>query len=199
MNERCRAGESCRALTSDGAAITTRPLCHSCVDDIQVRLDQLPAYWQALHSAKAKSLVPQGAGTKVQGSADPGTPLQLHVVDLIDEISQFLAWVDGVRVADLINRPLLSYERRYGGRILEADGVYLALGISRLWGRAEAQIGLQREYARRFGECPSCDQPSLGAYIGDDTIVCSTCGDSMSWLEYRKLTLKRARDKKGKR
>lgn len=199
MNERCRAGESCEASTSDGAAVTTRPLCHSCVDRIQVCLDQLPAYWQALHSVKAKSLVPQGAGTKVGGSADLGTPLQLHVVDLIDDIGQLLAWVGGVRVADLINRPLLGYERRRGGRTLDADGVYLALQISFLWGRAEAQLGFQREWARRFGECPSCDQPSLGSYIGDEIILCSTCGESMSRVEYAGVILRKAKAEKGKR
>lgn len=159
-------------MTSQGPALTDRPLCHRCTETIQTYLDQLPHYRTALAVFKAKSLVPQGGGAKVSSSTAPATPINLDVIDVLDEIDSILSW--GVMVSDLI---------------FQQDGVHHALSIQRTWKKADGIAGFAPRWSRRFGKCERCDQPSLGAYDGEDLISCQSCGHSMSRSQYAEQCL----------
>lgn len=180
--QRCRAGELCVALTSSGAAITARPLCHGCVDVIEEQLGQLPDLQLALRSLLKNSIVPQGGGAKVSGgSTEASTPINLHALTLIDTIDDVLDWVGGVRIADLINRPT----QEVAGRQL--DGTHIALLVNRVWRQAEQSLGFQRAWFQRMAPCPKCDLRTLGSFSGSDVIQCSNCGGAMSRDEYIRI------------
>lgn len=176
-DHRCQ-NRSCVAATPDGPALTTKPdtLCHGCIAQIQERLAQLPHYEAALELFKAKSLVPQGGGTKVGGSTEPGTPINLHIVDLLNEIDNVLARAGGpsARVSDLIRSP---------------DGVALAIRINQVWKRAEAQVGFAKSWHCRIGKCPRCLLRTLGNFSGSDSIQCSNCGGAMTRAEYERVCI----------
>ncbi|MBO0676884.1 hypothetical protein JRC04_05365 [Mycolicibacterium sp. S2-37] len=133
-----------------------------------------------------RGLVPQGGGAKVSSSTEPPPPLNVHVLDLIDEIGAVLAEVGGYRVADLINRPAEEVDRWKGGRLrrVTRDGVDIALDASAAWKGAEAVIGFERVWERRFGKCTECDLPTLGNFSGSATVQCSSCGHAISRTEY---------------
>lgn len=174
-SHRC-CNRSCVAATPDGPALTTKPdtLCDGCISAIQERLGQLPHYRTALESFKAKSLVPQGGGTKVGGSTEPGTPVNIHVIDLVNELDDVLARVGNSAVSDLVQ---------------SADGVALAIRINQAWKRSEAQIGFDRIWLRRIGKCPKCLLRTLGNFSGSDSIQCSNCGGVMTRSEYERICI----------
>lgn len=165
------------ALTSEGAAITSRPLCTYCVNQIQQRLDQLPDYMLALRSHVRNSIVAQSGGAKVASSKEAPTPINLHALDLINQIAAILVDWEGVKVVDLIT---------------QQDGVPAALHISKVWKRAEDQVGFTAVWERRFGACPRCQLSTLGSFSGSANIQCSNCGGAMTRQEYARITLVRA-------
>lgn len=168
------------ATTSDGPALTLKPdtLCYACIAQLQERLAQLPEYRLALQDLRAKSLVPQGGGAKVSGSTEPSVPINLHILDLINDIDCVLAQVGGetVQVSDLVR-----------SRPKPLEGVVLALQINRVWKRAEAQLGFTRTWHRRHVPCPRCNLQTLGSFSGSDSIQCSNCGGVMSRNEYDRI------------
>ena len=167
--ERCRSGSRCVAATSDGAAITTSPLCFRCVEDVQAKLDELPKILAVLPAWKG-GLRGQTGEAKVHGGGDtPACPLRVDVVDLIDDIQLIQSYVGTLRIADLVNQD---------------DGVEWCCAIRKAFGGADRIIGLSRHWSRRFSACPECSQRSLGSYSGEDIVRCSSCGYSMSLDEY---------------
>lgn len=195
---RCRAKDDCAAITSEGSAITAKAstLCHSCVDKLQGQLDKLPVFRQALESFKKKSLVPQGGGAKVSSSSTEGTtPINLHIVDLIDEIEEILTWVGGSPIATLILRPEENHKiwRRDRWAEVALDGIIVALRVGQVWKKAEGAIGVERVWERRFGACPKCTLQTLGAFSGSSSIQCSSCGGVMSRDEYDRITIIRSK------
>lgn len=168
----CRSGDRCLARTSDGAAITSKPdtLCHACVARLQEQYDQLPAIRFELQGEKKRSLVPQGGGAKVRSSAEPGVAINLHVLDLIDEIDRVRAFIGASFIRDVITQP---------------DGVRYALLVGRAWRKADGILGLSPvPWQRRFAPCPWCNLPTLGGFAGSGIIQCSNCGGTLTKDEY---------------
>lgn len=159
-------------------------------------MGQLPHLQEMLRTYLANSLVPQGGGAKVSSSSDPGTPINLHVLDVLDELQQALdlAGGAGARIADVINRPMESYQiRHHGGwRDLDMDGVQVALNVSRTWKRAYSASGLSLTWERRAVKCPRCDLPTLGSTAGSGTVSCSNCGGVMTRDEYDRICIIKA-------
>lgn len=162
-----------------------------------------------LVTMKAKSIVPQSAGTRVAASSSPGEPINLVVLDLIDLIDQ-TAWDGGIESGKRINR---------------------------IWKRAHDTVGRTVKWESRAGLCGGCGLPALGNFRGGEHYVsqsesvfrgryadlphppvgwawrrrgsdiyelaegltlfvtCSNCGKSMTYKEYAADTLATANSK----
>lgn len=168
---RCASGKRCVSRTSDGPALTALPLCGGCVKDIQKCYDELPNY--ALALGDFKGYKPQSVGqSRVSGGGSEGsTPLNVTVLDLLDEIRAVEVAVNAHRIRDLMMLP---------------DGVEVALTVRKVHSKADAVVGLGRVWQRRRVECPECELPTLGGWLGEDAIYCtnSECGTSLTKSEY---------------
>lgn len=166
--DRCRSGARCVASTSDGAAITTFPLCFKCVEQIQSQFDTLRAIRYVLPLYKG-GLRGQSGEAKVSGGGDiPPCPLRVEVVDLEDSINSILANVT-MRISDLINHEY---------------GVSWAFEIRKQYGIADRIIGISRHWSKRHAPCSECGQRTLGSWAGESNVTCSTCGFVQSLDEY---------------
>lgn len=174
--QRCPAGDGCAGVTSEGPALTSRPLCHRCVNQIEEQLRQLPIYREVLIKYfKAKSIVPQSGGAKVSGGNNEGsTPINVHVLDLITELDAAVDDVHGTPIVDLINQD---------------GGVPTALRVRKVWAKVEHQVGFTRTWHRRMASCPKCTLQTLGSFSGSDIVICSSCGGQMSRDEYDRVCL----------
>lgn len=198
LGHRCRAAEHCVAKSADGAAITPKPntVCSGCVRRLQSQLEQLPHLASALESFKAGSLTGTH-GSKVNATPTPSAPLNLTVVDLITDIRRVISRAGGqtVRVSDLIGKPagLFTVWRggRCGGQFL--DGVDRALAIGEVWRKADKIVGLSRAWERRRTPCPRCNLPTLGMFVGGESVHCTNaaCSRSYTLSEYEHLCLAR--------
>ena len=171
LEPRCLSGQQCVGRTVDGpAAVTGRPLCELCITDVQKCLDELPGYRSVL--VLFKGYTPSSVGqAKVKGSGEPKAPLNMTVVDLIGRIDWLLPQVCNMRARDLIST---------------ARGLRVAADVRDVWRKSEHMIGLQRHWERRHANCPKCDLPTLGNWVGEDLIRCSNseCAAVLSKSDY---------------
>ena len=205
LNHRCRSGDSCVSRVpeddTDGkpkyrGAITAAPdtLCPACIKRLQDQLEQLPHLKGALRSFLGTSLTATH-GSKVSSTKEHSTPINLRVLDLMDEIRDVIsrAGGPGVRVGDLVGRPAEEFPLFRGGglRTVYLDGVDRALAIGTVWRKADGVVGLSRTWQKRKAPCPRCGQVELGSWLGEDTIHCmsSSCGAWFPWSEYQRLCL----------
>ena len=189
MDHRCRGGRDCVSRTPDGAAITTKPdsLCNGCMDDIQRCLDALPHLAQAL-KAFLGGAMSVAYSSKVNSTPVPQAPLDLSVYDLLDEIGDVVDRVGGYRIADLVRLPAEKYLlwRRDSRVEVHLDGVGRALDVLRVHTKADRMVGLNRVWQKRHAPCPRCKLPTLGTWLGSDTIHCATedCGSAFTRDQY---------------
>lgn len=178
---RCAGGRRCVSRTSDGPALSAKPLCAGCIGDVQTALDELPTYSEALRAFLGPG--PQTAlQSKVSATAEPSTPYNVKVADLIDEIRVAVGDTDGYAIRDLVTF---------------TAGVERALAVRRVHSQAEALVGLQRVWDRRKAPCPECGLPTLGGWVGEDAIYCtnSECRAVMTKTEYEQYCELKSKDK----
>lgn len=119
----------------------------------------------------------------------------------MDELEDaiFRAGGEHSQVATLINKPeeKFSVWQRGKPREVYLDGVDRALGIRKAWRKADQIIGLSRTWQRRHAPCPECCLPTLGGWVGEDTVHCSNadCGIAFSRTEYEYLCLNQGKGK----
>lgn len=169
--QRCKSGRACTNRTLDGPAATTRPLCEGCIKDIQTRINQLPNYLDILQTLKGYRQTPVGQARVSGGSNEGKTPLNIAVIDLIDDVKRTLTNIGGVAVRDLIT---------------QQGGVECALSVRRVHMKAQAICGLDRLWERRRAPCPACGLPTLGGWLGEGRIQCTNgeCATTLSKDEY---------------
>lgn len=184
MDQRCRSGQQCVALTEDGPAITYKPLCQRCLDEIQGYVDKLPAllgmlpFWKGgLRGQSGEAKVSTGKG------GESPCPLNVGVVDLIDDINTALHHIGGVRAADFVT---------------QEHGVEWLFEVRKLWKAADRTIGLSPHFSRRLTPCPECGQRALGSYAGAETITCTACGHCMDRDGYVEATMLVVATEKGR-
>lgn len=192
MGDRCRSKYHCVMHTSAGAALTTRQnsLCPGCVADIQKRYDALPHLASVLKTMKGGS-VKGGFEPRVNASREPGAPLDLHVMSLLEDIDVALSVVDGYQIRDLVMQPAQEYLVwvREVQQKVELDGVDKALRVRRVHQRASYAVGLDPIREERIAPCPKCQGLTLGQWSGEDTIDCEFCSFKMSQGEYNAYCL----------
>ena len=200
---RCRANKGCVSRTPDGSAVTAKPdtLCAGCVDDIQRRLGELPHLAQALQIFLGGSMAVTYT-SRVNSTPTPQAPMNVAVYDLIDEIGDVIdrAGGTGMRVADLIRQPSAGFRIWSRGEIRDVylDGVDRALDIRRVHARADGMVGLNRVWQKRAAPCPECHLPTLGTWIGTDTVSCANddCDSSFTITQYEELCIEQSREKR---
>lgn len=182
MESRCRSGQDCVAATPDGPAITNKPLCHPCCEDLQRKYNELPKILKVLPMFKG-GLWGEIGEAKVSGSKlAPPCPLRVEVIDLIMSVEGILQRVGNLRIADLALQP---------------GGPEWADEIRWAYGAADKTVGFSRHWARRMTPCPECGLRTLGSWAGEETITCSSCGHGMDRDQYNKETLILVRRQKG--
>ena len=161
-------------MTSDGPAVTNRPLCHRCCDDLQEKYNRLPQILEALPLFKG-GLWGETGEAKVSGGSDvPPCPLNVGVIDLIASIESILRRVGNLRIADLVLQP---------------GGPEWCDELRWAYANSDKTIGFSKRWSRRLTPCPECSLRTLGNFAGEDTIHCSNCGHSMNRDEYNKETI----------
>jgi hypothetical protein len=116
--------------------------------------------------------------------------LNVAVLDLIDEIGDVIdrAGGLGIRVDNLIRETDAVFLVWQSDKPIkkELSGVFRALAIRRVHAKAEAAVGFHKTWQRRAAPCPHCRLPTLGTWIGSDTIHCSNedCGVAFTRDEY---------------
>lgn len=180
---RCVSGPTeCVSRTPDGAAATTQEntLCHGCIDAIQRQLEQLPSLVDALNCFKGGISGASYGGSRVSASSEPKAPLNVAVVDLIDEVWMTFGLTGGYMVRDLV-----TFE----------DGIPLALRIRKVHSKASKMAGFEPVWQQRAASCPNCLQHSLGGWIGSDLIQCATeaCNASFTKTEYERICLEQSK------
>lgn len=171
VDHRCEAGRHCLARTADGPAITARPMCDSCVNGVQECYNQLRGYRDMLELFKGYKQSAAGGARVSASKGEPPTPLNVTVVDLIDDITSILIRSQAYLMRDLITLP---------------GGVDLAMDVWRAHAKAEGICGLQKVWERRHAPCPECGLSTLGGWLGGDEIICtnSQCYTSLSKEQY---------------
>lgn len=196
-DHRCRVGRHCSAGTPDGAAITMQPntICHTCVRKLQYQLDQLPDVRKALRLNVKRSLVPQGGGAKVASSPTAAVPLNLHALDVLNDLDQVLEQARGYTIANLIRQPA-EMSRLWISGVLKVgyiDGVDKALAVGIVWRKADSIIGISILWEQRHAPCPKCELRTLRSFAGTDYISCSDCGATLTREEYGALCVKESK------
>lgn len=189
MGDRCRSKYNCVSHTSAGAALTTKDnsLCPGCVVDIQKRYDALPYLADALKTMKGGS-VKGDFEPRVNASREPGAPLDLHVMTLLEDIDTILVMVRGYQIRDLVMQPAqehLSWVREVQ-QIVELDGVDKALRVRRVHQRASYAVGLFPIRDKRVAPCPQCLNNTLWQWGGSDIVDCDNqdCGAKIPLRAY---------------
>ncbi|WPH57763.1 hypothetical protein [Mycobacterium phage WXIN] len=161
-------------MTSDGPAVTNKPLCHACCEDLQRKCDQLPRVLEVLPAWKG-GLRGEIGEAKVSASKNaPPCPLNVGVIDLIMSVEGILQRVGNLRIADLALQP---------------GGPEWCDEIRWAYQEADKTIGIGRHWSRRLAPCPNCELRTLGSWAGEEIITCSSCGNSMDRNEYDKQTI----------
>lgn len=179
---RCKSAINCVARTSDGSAVATRDdsLCARCVEDLQRMLERLPGLAEMLKLFLGGSMK-SALESRVSRTSEPQAPMNLHVADLVDEITDVVSRA-GPQVHTLIQKPAEEATRWFKGkpRKVLLTGVDRALDIRSVHNRAETMIGLNQVWEKRVGPCPNpeCRMPCLGNWSGTSTIICTACSSS---------------------
>lgn len=194
---RCRSGKQCIGRTKDGSAITAKidSLCAGCIQDIQRQLDELPHLAGALRAFLG--VTPKTAlQSRVKSTPEPACPVDPRVDELLIDIADIIDRCDNLRVQGLSQQPAMKFIVwiRDVRREVFLSGVDRALAIRRVHVRANAILGFDRVWLRRHAPCPECGLPTLGAYVGDNTVGCRNddCGLSLSLDDYDKYCLELA-------
>ncbi|SIM48992.1 Uncharacterised protein [Mycobacteroides abscessus subsp. abscessus] len=196
----CLSRKQCVSRTSTGPAITAKPdtLCTGCIRDIQRCLDELPTYRDALRVFLGSS--PKTAlQSKVSMTAEPSTPYNVKVADLIDSIDEVVSVAGGygALVRDLVQRPADKFLDA-AFKVVYLTGVQRALDIRRVHSKADAVVGLGKVWERRKAPCPECDLPTLGTWVGSGTIYCtnSECATTLTQSDYEGYCVMKAESEK---
>lgn len=194
FNHHCRSGEHCVARGSDGeAALTTKPhtICTSCLGQLQHQYDELPAIRDALRLYIGE-MSTSNHGSKVKSTPSMTTPLNVAVLDLIDDIEDVLADCGNYRIDNLIHQPSKESKVWRSGRQREEllDGVDRALQIRVVFKRADKVIGFSREaVTHRIHPCPKCTRQTMVSVAGTNTVNCISCGATTTMDEYKRIVL----------
>lgn len=131
------------------------------------------------------------AQTKVAFSAGHATPVNVSVIDLIDEVDDAIDRAANLLIHDLIRQPLQQFVIWTHGKrqAVDLDGVHRALEVGKVWKKANGVIGMSQPWQQRLAKCPKCNTRSLGNFANSNTITCSVCGGSMTRSEYERICL----------
>lgn len=198
-DHRCRADKRCVARSGTESAATTKPdaLCPACIDRIQTQRDQLPGYRKAVVvMVGIKPVTAQSS--KVSGSREPQSPLNLAAETLTTDIDAVLSRVGNYQVRDLVSRPPEQFKvwRHDVEQIVLWDGVDLALQIAAVHVRAAKMLGFERQWVGRTAPCWGCGMPTLGQFTGSSTVECSGCGARKTDVDYESYCVELIRGKK---
>jgi hypothetical protein len=80
--------------------------------------------------------------------------------------------------------------------VVELDGVDAGLRLLSLHRAAQAALGLTRAVVELPALCPSCGTGQLVRVAGSDGVSCQRCGRVLSELDYRRLTIVLARERR---
>ena len=146
----CSSGPQC--ISQPPTIVADHQLCLGCREELARKIAELPFLAQGLRAHKGGI---QGAGLegRVSGSAEPASPLNLVVVDLIGEC---------LEVAQLD---------------VKADN---AAEIRRVHKKASDQVGLHEKWMPRGMPCPRCVSREFGGFIGTERLSCKECGFTIS-------------------
>lgn len=189
VNHRCLSGKHCVSRTPDGPAVTAKPdtLCSGCITALQQCLDELPHLREALKVFMGGSMS-VAYTSRVNSTPTPQTPMNVAVYDLMDEIGDVLDRTGGLRIDTLIRAPGMEFRVWRRGKPVTAvlSGVERALAVRRVHSKADNLIGFNRVWQRRAAPCPSCRLPTLGTWIGSDTVTCTNenCNSSFTRNDY---------------
>jgi hypothetical protein len=157
------------------------------VDNIQTCLDELPALAGALKAFLGGSMK-IAYESKVSRTPEPSSPLNLPAFTLLEDIDEAQDFANGHRIADLVTRPPEIFQVWVKGceQKIYLDGVDRALRIRRVHRKASGMVGLHRVWQRRHAPCPRCEMPTLGGWVGGNTVECtnSECQHRMPLAEY---------------
>jgi len=80
------------------------------------------------------------------------------------------------------------------------DGINRALDVRRVHRKADQMVGLNRVWQRRAAPCPRCNQSTLGAWLGSDTIHCASedCGSDFTREQYEEHCFALSRNERRK-
>lgn len=196
---RCRSGKECGALTKDGPALTggVIRLCSVCVAKIQRCLEELPHLEDAVRTFLNPGMK-VAYESKVNATREPAAPINLHVLDLLQEIQDAYDYADDRRVADLVRRPAELFTVWIKGAEQRAylDGVDRALRIHRIHKKVSNTVGLDPVFQRRVAPCPECGLPTLGQWTGSDRVQCSNedCLASFPIETYEQYVIEKANE-----
>lgn len=195
-NHRCRAGRRCAARSGKLAAATTKQhtLCTACVTAIQAARDRLPAVQEAVRVFVG--IKPVTAQTsKVSATKEPQSPLNLAAETMVTDIDEVLSRVGNYLIRDLVSQPRQRFKtwRRDAEQLVYWDGVDLALQVRAVHARAVSLLGFEPQWQVRPAPCWSCQLPSLGQFIGSETVECSTCGARKTVADYQRYCIELAR------
>lgn len=196
---RCRSGRHCVGRSKDGPAIIARhdSICSGCVREIQRQLEELPHLAIALRVFLG--VTPKTAlQSRVKSTPEPACPIDPRVDELLIDIADVIDRVDGLRVQDLIQQPIMKFIvwNRDTRRERYLSGVDRALAIRLVHIRANAILGFDRIRLKRHAPCPECGLPTLGQWIGDSNIDCSDCEFIMTLDDYDKYCIELGSKKK---
>lgn len=136
--------------------------------------------------------------SKVRATHLPAPPMNVMVVDLLEEIREVMDRAGPKPVGELILLPPEVfgvwvkdvYQKKY------LDGVDRALAIRRVHSRVSSVVGLERVWSRRVAPCPDCGEFTLGSWVGEDTIECTDeeCRLVMSRDVYEQYCIEKANE-----
>lgn len=193
FNHHCRSGEHCVARGSDSAALTVKPntLCNPCIRQLQSQYDELPVIRDALRLYIGE-MSTSNHGSKVKSTPSMTTPLNVTVLDLIDDIEEVLSFCGNFRVDNLVRQPSKECTVWRSGRRRQEwlDGVDRALQIRAVFKRADRVIGFSRQaVTHRIHPCPKCTRQTMISIAGTNTVTCASCGGTTTMDEYKRIVL----------
>lgn len=136
--------------------------------------------------------------SKVNATREPAAPINVHVLALIDDVSDAHLFAGGRRMADLVRQPPEAFLIWVKGaeQKVYLDGVERALRIRRIHKKVSDAVGLSPTFQKRAAPCPKCGEFSLGQWIGEDLIFCADedCGLTLTLDAYEAYCLEKANE-----
>lgn len=172
-------------------------MCPLCVAHAEVCLTQLPYLADAVRAFLNPGLK-TAFESKVNATRTPSAPINLHVLSLLDEISDAILYADGRSIADLIRQPAESYQVWVKGteQTVYLDGVDRAIRIRRVHQKVSDVVGLAPVFQRRLAPCPSCSLLTLGTWSGTEKIECTNdhCLATFTLKDYEEYCTERSKE-----